>query len=136
MTDAEVAAQKERVLRYAAWWSKFLGLNYWRITWNWHRESLPDSPQVRAGGTAIMRCLADWRYLEATISVGLPDIEELEGDRLEMVVVHELCHVLVREMREWETHESGLDHEERVCSSLSKALLWVRDQAREEAVSA
>lgn len=51
----------------------------------------------------------------------------MSDEEIEYVVVHELMHVFLNEMR-----EQGQQHEERVATLLAKAFLWVRDQTREE----
>ena len=52
----------------------------------------------------------------------------MSNEELERTVVHELVHALVNELR-----EGGIDHEERVVTTLTKAVLWVRDLTRDEA---
>ncbi len=73
---------------------------------------------------------AQWMYADAKISINLPAFEFIESFNIERVVVHELCHILVNEMREGELH-----HEERVVTGLTKAFLWVEDAVKNGLVS-
>jgi hypothetical protein len=46
---------------------------------------------------------------------------------LERIFVHECCHAIVNEMREWSVGHEGngvMGHEERVVSHLANAFLW------------
>lgn len=65
---------------------------------------------------------ANWMYASAKISVNLPAFDDMKPDEIERHVVHELCHILVNEMREGELH-----HEERVVTGLTKAFFWVEN---------
>jgi len=51
-------------------------------------------------------------------------MKTMDGDEIERAVVHELCHILVNEMREDEIH-----HEERVVTGLQKAFMWVAGES-------
>ncbi len=60
-------------------------------------------------------------------------VADLPDEELERVFVHECCHVLVAEMREWgpgdmtqAACEISLKHEERVVCGLTSAFLWTR----------
>lgn len=44
--------------------------------------------------------------------------------------IHECMHALVQEMRWQEADADNIRHEERVCTQLAMAFLWVRDFAR------
>ena len=55
------------------------------------------------------------------ITIYLKAIKHLDADGIERVVIHELMHVLVNEIREGELH-----HEERVATQLQKAFSWVK----------
>ena len=52
---------------------------------------------------------SDWRYLSAAIKFNMPALAGQTDEEIEIKVVHELCHILICEMR-----EDGVDHEERV----------------------
>ena len=83
-------------------------------------EILQRFRQADNGGVVPAFVAANWMYADAKISVNLPAFDELDADKIEKIVVHELCHILVNEMREGELH-----HEERVVTGLTKAFFWV-----------
>lgn len=123
MTDSEYEAQKARIQALIERWVKPLGLAWWKLNFEWERDRCKDDVTLGDGYSThvAMRCYADWRYMEATIIVFLPSVAERRDDELEPLFVHELMHVFLREMR-----EKGLDHEERVATTLAKAFVWVR----------
>lgn len=125
MTDQEYRKQKKRVRKLIEKWHAALGLRWWRIDYNFYRECLPDHPE------AVALCTVHWEYKEADIDFCLPKCAELADDRLEYMYVHECCHVLVAEMREWagdgdRSCPVRQRHEERVVTDLASAFLWVR----------
>ncbi len=106
-----------------ATWIERLGLGWWDIQIHYY-----DNPgeivrlfrQVDNGGIVPAFVDANGMYGAAKISVNLPAFEGMEPDEIERIVVHELMHILVNEMREGELH-----HEERVVTQLTKAIFWV-----------
>lgn len=112
MTDKEYKAQKARVWRLVNKWIPKLGLQPWKVTVNWEREKNLSDPRT------IMDCFADWRYLGAVITAYLPTVAEEPDDHLEEIVIHELLHVHVNELR-----ERKIDHEERVVTTLARVVM-------------
>ena len=136
MKDAEYEREKTRLQLLAAKWIKPLGLAWWTIHFlydddpiafrkAWGKETSED---------AVARTLADWRYGEATIRWNMQRLVDtaFEDDALELMFVHELMHVFVNEMR-WDCseHDGNYDHEERVCTTLAKGIIWLRDSLTE-----
>lgn len=108
-------------------WIPRLGLAWWDIEIHYYDdpgEIVRLFRQVDNGGVVPAFVDANWMYAEAKISINLPAFDELDADKIERIVVHELCHILVNEMREGELH-----HEERVVTGLTKAIFWVADAA-------
>lgn len=152
MTDAEYAAQKKRIAALSKKWLKPLGLLWWNVEMVYCREGIPqDNPERAAENWQPMaRAKVLWPYLRLVIEWNMPEVAERNDDDLERIFVHECCHALVNEMREWHDHpaESAIDHEERVVTMLTNAFLWVQTmgwndgkadlhkQQREEARSA
>lgn len=126
MNDAEYAAAKERVMEVFERWRYPLGLNMWRLHMRFNRTDKPAGALARVAGTAD----PDWRYLEATVDWYLPVLADMDDEELEYVVLHELTHVLLNEMRE-SAGEGGLDHEERVVTQVATVLQSVRDHGRD-----
>jgi hypothetical protein len=105
-------------------WIYVLGLAWYYIEADYY-DSEKDFKKT-TGNIVVMRVWVDWRYMTATIAVNVPAVARLSDDELERTVVHELCHALVNEMR-----ETGIDHEERVVTMLTKAFLWTRDLTKD-----
>lgn len=128
MTDAQFKAQRRRLKALIKRWHHRLGLAWWRVHYVYHRDSseFASSDDGLVHNAAAATTLADWRYLEATISFNMQELAELDDEALEFVFVHELMHVLVAEMRadhEGKRRHEHVDHEERVCTTLARAFI-------------
>ena len=55
----------------------------------------------------------------AHIEFDLAVLRDMDEDEIEKVIIHELLHVVVNEMR-----DPGVTHEERGVASLSRVLWW------------
>ena len=104
-----------------AWWVHWLGLGYGDISLEF-AEYVEDSESSWIDKDVAGVCRTDWRYQETHIILAMNKFRELNKKSIEEVIVHELMHVFLNEMR-----EDGIDHEERVATSLQKAFLWVRN---------
>lgn len=135
MNDAEYEAQRERLHVLSERWVRAIGLGWWKVTLSYDRtgEDFADSTKSSGGwrSTAAARCFADWRYAEATIIWNMPELEHVDDEALEGVFVHELMHVFLNELRPVSEvdDEQHVPHEERVCTTLTKAFMWIRDAA-------
>lgn len=110
-------------------WVTRLGLRWWNIKVVFYDDPSEIVTRFKEDDTTV--CVAvthsDWRYAEAKISVNLPAWKDVTKDEAETIVIHELVHVLVNEMR-----TSGNDHEERVVTNIVKAFRWtVEDVERQ-----
>ncbi len=105
-------------------WVAPLGLRWWNIETVYYDDPGEIIQRFRVDGENIVaaRTFADWRYGTAKIIINVPALDGLIPADLEALVVHELCHILVNEMRENELH-----HEERVVTGLQKAFVWTRN---------
>lgn len=132
MSDAtERYITKHDLIKAAfAKWMPRLGLAWWDIDIVYYddpyeilnRFRIPDD-----GGMVPANVTTYWMYGTAKISINLPAFAEIEPDEIESIAVHELCHILVAEMREPEMH-----HEERVVTGLTKAFLWTESMTRDD----
>jgi hypothetical protein len=123
-------AIKEKLDKYFRWWINRLGLRWWKIDLRWANKKSESAFMDNNDGTfAMMECWADWKYMKADITVNLYELAKRNDsdEELEEMVVHELQHILLNEMR-----EKGIEHEERVAMTLQRAFLWVRDLRDEE----
>jgi hypothetical protein len=111
-------------------WLKRLGLLWWEIDINFYDDPGEIVKHFRDPGedyTVAAVTYVKWIYASASIDVNLPAFTGLDQDKIERIVVHECCHVLVNEMRECELH-----HEERVVTQLTKAFFWTETGTLEE----
>lgn len=134
MTDKEYREQKKRVQKYLDKWITPLGLRWWKIDVVWDRATHCDSDPPGGSEHCAAHVKCRWEYLEATVTFHLLQLIEQKDDDLEKVIVHELCHVLVNEMRapiapNDETHAEWMKHEERVVSTLACAFIWTYEEA-------
>lgn len=133
MTDSEFEQERERILAFARKWAEPLGLGWWEITYEYARDDYKaPSPSYAPDTFSAAYCTADWRYGHATIVFNMPVMAQQSDSKAEKIVVHELCHVLLNEMR-WARHDDAdhIDHEERVASTLARAFLWLRESVTE-----
>lgn len=140
MTDAEYEALKSKLERMALEWSERIGLGWWKLKFIWCREGINDPDLPHAAAATDVR----WQYLEAKIRFDMPllaDKDHFEDDAaLEMLVIHELTHVLVNELRCGECqHDEKKDvmhHEERVVTTVAKAFRWTYEAGQHSPVVA
>ena len=115
---------KKIINKHFAKWIKSLGLRWWHIDVIYYHDPKDIVREFKTdeGTVVLANTWSDWRYGKANIHINLPAFSDLPEDEIETIVVHELVHVLVNEMR-----EEDIDHEERVVTGLTKAFLWVRE---------
>ena len=111
---------RKRFSKLARAWTKRLGLAWWRVD-VFYYDKIPKRFKRKHGQEVAADVFAQWEYMKVDISVNLPLIAEMTKAEMEKVIVHELCHALVNEMR-----EEGHKHEERVCTRLTQAFLWTK----------
>lgn len=109
-----------------------LGLQHWRIT-----VEIVDEPEGKASADAAVNVSA--YYDQATIQFAADRLEELTPEELDETIVHELIHVVNRDLWDamtqpeymfgkpaWSVHYDRIDHEmegvvERVARSIVRA---------------
>lgn len=112
---------RKAVKKSAKFWINNLGLGYWSVNL-YYPKKIKEMPDT------IATCAASWQYARADLCFGKQKLVTLDAIEIDRLVLHELCHALVNELRE---KDKDLKHEERVCSMLTNAFIWVRD-AREK----
>lgn len=113
---------------YVAYWIPVLGLDSWnRITAHIRPDTHPSS-----SGTMGEACV-NWRYMEADVDFYLGSLigTGYDAQRIEYIVLHELCHCLVNEMRDENSdedhqHKYLIPHEERVVSNLAMSFMRLK----------
>ena len=118
---------RNKIKRYLNLWVKQLGLGMWRIDAYYYDNPLTVMKEFAAGENEIVyaEVTSDWRYMKAAIKFNMPALTGKTDEEIEASVVHELCHILVCEMR-----TDGVDHEERVVTGLQLAFMWTREAGR------
>ncbi len=129
MTDKEFNKQRARIDALWKKWGANLTLGPWQIVLRYCREPIPGKDGTNKVGEAHVM----WEYRQATLMFYLPGLADMTDAQVERLFVHECCHVLVHETREWcqtehlpEDVSAGcMKHEERVVSQMAQAFLWV-----------
>lgn len=113
-------AQTERkIAKFVKKWRPLLGLNSWDISLQFFAGVYIQADGVPSTGSDAS-CHASWPYMSATIAFDTDSLSNYTDRDLEVVVVHELAHVLVNEMRE---PDPDVAHEERVTTMVAWALV-------------
>lgn len=102
-------------------WIYRLGLKWWEVELNFVIDKAEAYKMFGYDQESVVvaRSFPDWRYMTCRIYFNFPAMKSKSEIEVEKIVIHELCHALVNEMR-----EEGLEHEERVVTTLTKAFLW------------
>lgn len=103
-------------------WARVLGLRYWDCRVDYRRIPFPPHAQ---GGVTAAKCHCKWEYRMVTVEVSLIDLSDLNQEQIEDVVIHELLHALVHEMRE---DDPDCKHEEAVVTGLTRAIRWTYNE--------
>jgi hypothetical protein len=142
VSEHDVEWVKRRVDALVERWVQPSGLGWWKVHVNYHDGPWERTPirGVALDAHCLMDVSVDWRYMEASIRVDCVACADLKDSELEYAFVHELMHIFVREMRvpldrdhDVQRHvmDEQLEHEERVCTTLAKGFIWVREAALE-----
>jgi len=118
---------KEKIKEIFEKWSYLLGLRWWEVALTFSKEKSDFNKDD--GSRVLAKTWSDWRYMKATILINYREIKLLDLEEIEKIIVHELCHVLVNEMR-----EGDISHEERVVTTLTKAFLWTKNLEYEQKI--
>lgn len=140
MTDKQFEDCKRRVQALLDEWAfgkdrkgpRIPSLKDWIIVVRYSREGI----QMPDGDEAGAQVVSSWFYKTAEIDFNCLNLHDLTTVEIERTVLHELCHLLVNEMREWggkygEREEAWSHHEERVVTDLSMAFLQTKYWERE-----
>lgn len=121
---------KERIRKAIDKWLKPLGLLWWEVTVTYYDNPGEIAQRFYQGDDSwvVARVYADWRYGTIRLEINLSMFTDYDQEETERKIVHELVHAMVNEMQ-WD----GIDHEERVVSTLTKAFFWVWEEASKTA---
>ena len=96
-----------------------MGLGLWKIEVEYLSAIENELPNC----ATVAQCTPIWQYMTATVEINMKEFCLLTEEEQERVLIHELCHVLVAEMRE---EDQDRKHEERVVTTLTDAFIWMR----------
>lgn len=127
MTDKEFKSTKSKVKACLNWWIPQLGLKMWDEIDVLYSDDVRDAPNPDCGAHVTFT----WCYQQATIKFYLPVLLDKSDSEIEKIVVHELVHILTSELLEFDADDTP--HKEHGTVCVTKAFLWVRNQARKDA---
>lgn len=127
-----VKQQKKRITPLVREWRERLGLTNWNLTHHYHDGTfhLDDGSN---SDQAVGACFSRWQYQTIKLDFNAQQTARFDDDELREIVIHELMHAMVNEMRdpytEWTKERSA--HEERVVTMLTNAIIGVATSERE-----
>ena len=131
MNDQEYETTKARIRALNEKWATLL-VEGWQLGLAFVREDFKVDDEISPGTLATSN--ARWPYKVALISFNMPHCLENNDEELEEAFVHELCHLLVNELR-WREGEDKdgyrMEHEEHACTELARAFIRVNNQPKE-----
>lgn len=102
----------DKVLALHDKWKRRFCLTWWTAT-----LVIAEYLAGQDGKKTLGDCSADWQYQTYTIRINAADAAELSDTELEKLIIHELLHVVLNEMR-----EDDISHEERVVTNLETTI--------------
>ena len=102
-------------------WITRLGLRWWKVSIHYVDDKKTIDKYFIKDDIhhTLAMAFSDWKYGNADIYVNMKDVQHRTDEELEEIVIHECMHLLVNEMR-----AEGIDHEERVVTTLTRAVQW------------
>jgi len=132
MNDQEFADLSAGVQVHVDRWVHRFGLDTWKLHVSYERDGDEFSPSRRDGPVRSFvsaHTVTNWKYMEATLTFNCKALSDQSHEEVEAVVVHELTHILIAELRE--EVDDWLAHEERTVTMLTRAFLTTRNEALE-----
>ena len=120
MKDREFKRQQDRVRKLLDKWVDPLGLGDWQIKLFLFHDALPGRESEGGAFAPVFQTESSWEYKMARIDGAACQTADCTDAELERLLVHELVHSLVAEMRE---EDPDHKHEERVVTSITDAIL-------------
>ena len=113
-----MSAKSELFKSYIDKWVAKTWLGWWKIDLEFCDSH--EFIKIEGSDTALAYCHTSWEYMNALIRVNIDELEEEDESEIELIAVHELMHIFLKE-----TQEEGIEHEERVATMLAKSFLLV-----------
>ena len=132
-TDKQMRDVKRIVKPLIDKWQRRMGLGQFSLGVSYF-ASVADMPaphnRIEDGNECVAYCSTAWEYKDITIGINVEAMARKTPLGIEQDIIHELCHVLVNPMREFE--RIGMKIDEYTCSCLERALFFTNDEARKE----
>lgn len=116
MTDRTTQQLRAVLRKYVKKWKTNLYLGMWQVDFNIRDYLVNDRGEFDTAAT----CESSWQYFCAVLNFSYAKMRDLEETEIEKIVLHEMLHIVINEMR-----EDGISHEERVVSHLTTILKWM-----------
>lgn len=117
MNDKQFKDQKKRIESLIHKWFKPIGMGWWQVDFHYERERADQSPDT------VGMTTSNWQYRTGDITFFLPTCSEINDDKLEEAVVHELTHILVSPLQDL-SDDRARDITEFTVTSIARALIW------------
>lgn len=134
MTDREYNKQKNRVRALMSKWQNLLLLEQWQSFSVYYERGLFSEDEDGHSSDVTGFCQVDWKYKRAAITFSMLRVAQNDDRELEYVVLHEIGHALVNQMREFKYFDGDnygqvMPHEEHVVTNLALCFQNVYDRA-------
>ncbi len=120
MTKRDFRKECNRISKIWKTWQPILGLSEWDVKLHFYTDVDEEDPDVEAWAHA------SWEYIRADLHFIIPKTLGQTDSELEEIVVHEACHVLVKELQDWSTCDCDkfdMKKEERVVTHMCRAFI-------------
>lgn len=118
---ANLRRAKKRTSQLLLSWLKAMGLMSWHIDMIWHYTPIENVSPWASAATFVQ-----WQYTTVVFHFCVPRLLD-EEDRLEEIVVHEICHIFTEGVPDGPDGDTA--RRERATTDLQKAIMWARDAA-------
>jgi hypothetical protein len=132
VTDKQYKEQLNRLTKVVARVKDDLWLDDWDIKVTPCRQIVSDADTSEF--QTVMQCKVNWPYKLAHLTVFVPELVDRDDDWTLFAVTHELLHVIVNEMRNYDESD-GIQHEERVVTHLTQIICDLRKRAKKDGKS-
>ena len=113
-----------RLRALASQWITIFGLDHWDISIRLTDQMPEVGFQLDEEAYSVYAtCHPNWPYQSATLAFNASKAVTFDDDALLELLVHELTHCSLDEMKFYDTSESGLAHLEHCASAVSAAIL-------------
>jgi predicted metal-dependent peptidase len=112
---------KKKLIKYFHLWTFRLGLDNWErhLYLLSRKKDIKRTFKKEGHKNAIAYINSDWHYMYLSIYINMNYVKGLTNYKLQKLILHELFHAIVNEMR-----ETNPKHEERVATYLTNAMIW------------